>query len=65
MTAHAASPQEIIDRGTDWRFLDALKQELKTRPRTVGLVRCNISGEQLRRDFDADNPEQAQFSGRL
>ena len=25
-----SSPQEIISSGTDWRFLDALKRELKT-----------------------------------
>jgi NitT/TauT family transport system substrate-binding protein len=24
-----ASPQQIIDRGTDWRFLNELKKELK------------------------------------
>ena len=24
------SPQTIIDRGTDWRFLNELKRELKT-----------------------------------
>jgi NitT/TauT family transport system substrate-binding protein len=24
-----AIPQEIITKGTDWRFLDALKKELK------------------------------------
>jgi NitT/TauT family transport system substrate-binding protein len=25
-----SSPQEIIAAGTDWRFLDELKRELKT-----------------------------------
>ena len=25
-----ATPQRIIDRGTDWRFLNELKKELKT-----------------------------------
>ena len=25
-----ASPQEIIAKATDWRFLDELKRELKT-----------------------------------
>jgi NitT/TauT family transport system substrate-binding protein len=29
----SSTPEEIIERGTDWRFLDALKEELAYRPR--------------------------------